>query len=434
MNHSNLKIAKSVQCYLEQNRGFVFGFYAIVAAFSTYACMYAFRKPFTVAIFEGVRYWGIDYKILLVLSQLAGYVISKFLGIKIVSESTRKGRALKIIALVLSAHLSLLFFALVPAPYNIIFLFTNGLPLGMVWGLVFSFLEGRKITEILGLGLSVSFIVSSGFVKSVGKFVMINWDVSEFWMPFVTGVIFVIPLLLSTFLLGLLPPPSKEDEEQRTVRVPMQAEQRKAFFKEFAPGLVLLTLVYLMLTAYRDLRDNFMVDILNDLGFGDQSAIFTTTETMVGISIIVVLSLLVLVKNNVYALTVNQLAIALGTILIGVSNYLLNQQIIAPQTFIILTGIGVYMAYVPFNSILFDRLIATYKQAANAGFLIYLVDSVGYLASAGVYIGKTFGPEEMSWLNFFQLSSNVIFVGCPPLIFLTILYFLRKKVYWVNSQ
>ena len=63
---------------------------------------------------------------------------------------TPNRRAWSIIGFILFAHLALLLFWLVPQPWNIPFLFLNGLPLGMVWGLVFSFLEGRKTTELLG--------------------------------------------------------------------------------------------------------------------------------------------------------------------------------------------------------------------------------------------------------------------------------------------
>ena len=94
------------------------------------------------------------------------------------------------------AGVALVLFAITPAPYNIIWMLVNGFPLGMIWGLVFSYLEGRKNTEILGAGLCVSFIVSSGVVKSMGKYVMLSWGVSEFWMPFVTAMIFAIPLVI----------------------------------------------------------------------------------------------------------------------------------------------------------------------------------------------------------------------------------------------
>ena len=57
-------------------------------------------------------------------------------------------------------EVALLLFALVPAPYNFGCLFLNGLPLGMVFGLVLSFLEGRRLTEALAAGLCASFIVA----------------------------------------------------------------------------------------------------------------------------------------------------------------------------------------------------------------------------------------------------------------------------------
>lgn len=79
-------------------------------------------------------------------------------------------------------------------------MFLNGLPLGMIWGIVFSYLEGRKTTEILGIILCTSFIVSSGVVKSAGMWIMQYWGVSEFWMPVVTGALFLLPLLV-LFLL-----------------------------------------------------------------------------------------------------------------------------------------------------------------------------------------------------------------------------------------
>ena len=67
-----------------------------VAGFCAYFSMYAFRKPFTAATFEAVPGWTfvLDYKIALVLAQVAGYALSKLIGIKVVSELSpaRRGR------------------------------------------------------------------------------------------------------------------------------------------------------------------------------------------------------------------------------------------------------------------------------------------------------------------------------------------------------
>ncbi|MFX8554498.1 DUF5690 family protein, partial [Acinetobacter baumannii] len=74
-----------------------------------------------------------------------------------------------ILFLLFAAWLTLFCFAVVPVPYNFIFMFLNGLPLGMIWGLVFSYLEGRTFTDLMGAILATSFIFASGFAKFVGK-------------------------------------------------------------------------------------------------------------------------------------------------------------------------------------------------------------------------------------------------------------------------
>ena len=108
--------------------------------------------------------------------------------------------------------------------------------LGMIWGLVFSYLEGRRATEFMGAVLSVSFIFSSGVVKTVGKNLIINHHVSEFWMPFYTGSFFLIPLFLFTWLLNHMPAPTTQDIQLRSVRKPMTKQERKNFISTFFTG------------------------------------------------------------------------------------------------------------------------------------------------------------------------------------------------------
>lgn len=420
-------MVSSLYNWLDKNRGIIFSIYAILAAFCTYTCMYAFRKPFTAAAFESLTYWGIELKTLLIISQVLGYTLSKFLGIKYISEMTANRRAISIIVLVVIAELSLLAFWLVPTPYKLIFLFLNGLPLGMIWGLVFSFLEGRRNTELLGAGLSVSFIFSSGFVKSVGKYLMLELGVSEFAMPFWTGLIFIIPLLFFTWLLNHLPPPSLADEELRTKRLPMNGKERTAFFKEFGMGIVMLTTIYMFLTAFRDLRDNYMLEILEAVGFVDNAAIFTQTEIPIAIIVLIVMASIMLIKNNRKALIINHFIVGFGIALIGLSTLAFQANLISAYFWMVAVGLGSYLGYVPFNCILFDRFIATYRTIANAGFLIYIADSFGYLSSVGVLLYKNFGQTDISWYNFFVQFCYVMSVIGIVLTIASLIYFSKQK-------
>src|ERR1700761_4929772 len=156
-----------------------------LAGFCAYFSMYAFRKPFTAATFDVVAGWrfALDYKIALVIAQAAGYALSKLIGVKVISEIAPERRGLAILGLIGVSWLALIAFALIPAPWNVAALFFNGLPLGMIWGLVYGYMEGRRVSEVLASMMCASFILSSGVVKSVGVWLMQDWQVGPFWMP-----------------------------------------------------------------------------------------------------------------------------------------------------------------------------------------------------------------------------------------------------------
>jgi hypothetical protein len=404
---------------------FLFTPYVALVAFCVYSCMYAFRKPLTVGTFAG-EYWGVEYKILLITAQVIGYMLSKFIGIKVVSELSGNSRAVAILILVSLSAVALLLFPLTPAPYNVFWIFCNGLPLGMVFGLVFSYLEGRRTTELLGIGLSITQIFSSGFVKTIAKYLMLEWQVSEYWMPLLTGLVFFPFLFLFVGLLAMIPPPSIEDEQARTKRKPMNQQERLLFFRTFAPGLILLILAYIFLTAYRDFRDNFAADIWKVLGRSEDAMIFTQTEIPIFLVIMCITAGLVLIRDNQIAFLLNQFLVILGCILIGISTYFFEQKVLSPETWITLVGLGLYMGYVPFNIMLFDRMIAAFRYVGTAGFLIYVADSFGYLGSVAVLFYKNFGQSNLDWLQFFIQTSYILAVSGIVLTSLSIFYFWRK--------
>ena len=400
--------------------------YGAFASFGTYFCMYAFRKPFTVATFEDLSFAGVDYKIILIIAQVLGYMLSKFIGIKVISELQPNKRIYYLLGLILAAEASLLLFAITPSPYNIVFMFLNGLPLGMVWGIVFSYLEGRKFTEFLGVALCSSFIVSSGAVKSVGLLVMENWQVSQFWMPSVTGGVFLAPCVFFAWLLNKMPQPTEEDKELRTERKPMTGKDRKRVFLAFLFPIIILVFFYTFLTALRDFRDNFSREIWDALGFQGDAAIYTISELPIAILVLVIIGFLGVIKNNYKAFVSYHYLLLFGTIAIGLSTLLFQMALISPILWMISVGFGLYICYVPFNCIFFDRMIATFRIKGNAGYLIYIADAFGYLGSMGVLLYKNFGHSKLSWLNFFMASTYLIAVLGTIITLVSLFYFKRK--------
>ena len=202
-----------------------FSLYAIAVSFSTYFCMYGFRKAFSVARFEDQAVWIFDLKIALVISQIVGYTLAKYLGTKFCSEIQARNRALAILFCIAGAETALVLYGILPGGWILAAIFLNGLSLGGVWGLVYGFLEGRKVSEILGAGLSCSYIIASGYAKTVGK----SWldeGVSEVWMPALTGACYLPFLIVAVWFLKQIPPPSGADVAERVLRKPMDSKDR----------------------------------------------------------------------------------------------------------------------------------------------------------------------------------------------------------------
>lgn len=395
-------------------------------AFLAYSCVYAYRKPFTVAEFGGLSFWNISYQTLLIISQVIGYMLSKFYGIKFIAELKRFGRFKTAVILVSIAWACLLFFAIVPAPYGVVFLLINGFVLGFLWGIIFSYLEGRKATDLMGAVMAVSFIFAGGFTRSVAKWLMLQFDVNEWWMPFFTGLVFAAPLVLFLWLLEKVPPPSNEDVSERVVRLPMNGQSRKALLKRFGAGLGVITAAYLFLTVMRDIRDNYMGNIWKELGYGSDYSVFARTETVTSLIVLAIMGFLVLIRKNIVALSLVHVVIISGLLLAGVSSVLFIMNVMDGAVWMQLVGMGLYMGYIPFNCIFFERMIATFRIAGNVGFLMYFADSFGYLGSVSVMLFREFSGLHLNWSQFYSYGVIICVLPAVAGTIYSYIYFNKK--------
>ena len=382
--------------------------FASVTAFFTYMCFYPFRRAYTAATYEDLVFIGVNFKILIITAQVLGFAVSKGLGIKYVSEMFPEKRSRNLLIMISLSLICYLFFALTSAPYNLFFIFLASLPLGMVYGTILGFLEGRKTTDLLVAVLTASFIMGSGFAKSIGKWVMTSLEVSQFWMPFVACAIMIVPFGICVWLMGQIPPPTNEDKESRTERKPMQKADRKAFIKEFALSMTIFVISYVLLTTFREFRDNFTPEIWKLLGYGNNSAIFTQTETPIAIIVLLMMASMRWVQNNYKAFVIIQLLMLAGGVLIGVSTLLFQQKILSPVVWLTTLGLGVYMAYAMCNSLYFERMIATFKKSGTVGFLITFADYYAYMGSILVLFYKNFFQKSINYLDFFIILSYCI--------------------------
>ena len=427
--HRNRELTNNKQISsILQRSNLLMIFWCFVASFGAYFCMYAFRKPFSSAEYAGFELMGMSLKTVLILSQVFGYMLSKFIGVKVISELKASKRVRLIIGLILFAELALALFGLVPNGVKPIMLFLNGIPLGMVWGVVFSFLEGRRVTELIATGLSVSAIVSSGMLKSFGRILIEDYGVSDFWMPALIGGLFIPLFLFFVWMLSRIPAPDKRDENLKSKREAMKGEDRLEILKTYGLGILMLVLTYALFSIFRDFRDNFSIEIWSEMQAGNVSAgVYTRSELPIAVIVIITTAFLVLFKSNYRGFLFTCSFVFLGLLIIGLSTVLFEMGSISPLNWMIVNGLGLYMAYVPFQIVMYERLVALFRMKGNAGYLMYISDSIGYLGSVGVMTYKEFFQSSISWLNFFQSICYWVAIIGGVCLFVALFFFVRKQ-------
>jgi hypothetical protein len=239
---------------------------------------------------------------------------------------------------------------------------------------------------------------------------------SDLWMPLITGLLFVPPLILCLWVLSRLPDPDQHDVAERTQRKPMDGAARASFVRNFAPVVGLLTASYMLLTVYRDLRDTYMADVLHELGYKGDATIFARVETFAGLGVLAALSGLWYIKDHWKAIHAYHWVIGLGAVMVGISTLAFSANYLSPFWWLAWTGLGVYLGYVPFNSILFDRLLAATREVGTATFLIYVADSLGYLGSSTLYLTKTFTKIGGGWVPITLHGGELLAVAVPVLL------------------
>lgn len=414
----------SIKNRLAHSPLYVLAIYACIIIFMLYTCCYAYRKPFTAALYDGETWGGFDLKILYVLSEIIGYALSKFIGTYILPSMKKHQRIYYIIGLLSFSELAWLGFGFLPVYLKVFCAFFSGLPLGMIWGIIFSFIEGRRISEVLNVGLSIALIISSGLVKSLGQFVLDIFPVSEYWMPFVTGALVYPAMILFSYLLNQVPEPNAADIEQRTERLPMNNAEKKHFFKQFFIGICMLLLLYGSLTVFRELRDSFAADLWKELNMTD-ALIFTRTEYPIAFIVLAMMFSTVFIRNNRLALNVIYTISVLGGVITILSTLGFVYGYINPVWWMTLSGLGMYMGYIPFTYLI-ERLIASLQVASTAVFLIYLADSFGYLGTTSVFMVKNFATIHVSWTEMLIYTAIVSSVISILAVIGTYIYFKKQ--------
>ena len=365
-------------------------------ALLSYSLVYALRKPFTAAEFEGLQVYGMDYKIAVSIIQLLGYVSAKLLGIKYIFELRPEGRLKFIIGSAALSEISL-----------------------------FSFLEGRRTTDILASIMGVSMALSSGVAKSLGLYALNQLHVSEFWMPALIGAA-AFPLLCFTgWMMTRFPRPTEADIASRSERVTLNGHQRWALFRRFMPLLILLFGANLLLTVQRDIKEDFIVCIIDVQTISSWA--FAQIDSIATFVLLAVFALLATTYNHLKVLCMLLILSTFGMGTLAFLGATEGNEHIPTTIWLFLQSLCLDIAYLSFQTIFFERFIACFKIKGNVGFFIITIDFVGYLGTLGLLLFKEFCASHIDWASFYNHMSLFIGVACCLSFIASLIYMIYAR-------
>jgi hypothetical protein len=249
-------------------------------------------------------------------------------------------------------------------------LYFNGLSLGCMWGVIFSFLEGRRTTDILASIMGVSMALSSGVAKSLGLYALNQLHVSEFWMPALIGA-------------------------------------------------------NLLLTVQRDIKEDFIVCIIDVQTISSWA--FAQIDSIATFVLLAVFALLATTYNHLKVLCMLLILSTFGMGTLAFLGATEGNEHIPTTIWLFLQSLCLDIAYLSFQTIFFERFIACFKIKGNVGFFIITIDFVGYLGTLGLLLFKEFCASHIDWASFYNHMSLFIGVACCLSFIASLIYMIYAR-------
>jgi MFS family permease len=399
-----------------------------------YASVYFIRVPAFVASYEGDTVAGtIDLKTAMAIAQLLGFGLGKIPALKYASQLGRERIPGALLVFGVAAVLvQLIFFTLLGSievwrPFmQVTSVFVAAFITSPVYGLLVTFFEGRRSSEALLAGFELSYVISGGLAKSGGAVLLETYDISPQWMVSIAALLALPVYIVTLILLSAMPSPSPADVRHRNKRNPASSHERWAFIHRWYPGLIAITLQFIVLSGFRSFRDFFAPEVFRELlGQGNVSpAVYSQSETIVSIATLAVTGAMYRVQDNrraFFSMLCLMLLGAGGLILFGT----MFRHVIGPLPWMITIGVGLFLGYVPPGPMLYDRLMAASHTSHSTIFLVYIMEGTGDLCSMGFMLYKQFGAHTSTYVGFLVTLAYTVATLSIVLISFAILYFHR---------
>lgn len=273
--------------------------------------------------------------------------------------------------------------------------------------------------------MGYSVVLPAGILRPIAQY-FFRLGVDIFWIPALVGALFLPIVFISSYLLESLPDPDETDIKLRTERVPMNRADRWKFLKTFAPSILSFTIFYTLTLSYREFRESFSEEIYNDFQMKSESTFFNISEIIITSAMSIPIFIFMFFPTSIWNLASYHFMSVISCIILTICTFLVHIEYMRSYYFFFIGGVCLYMCYVPFCSLIFEIIISLFQIKSNNGFLMYLCDSSGFVATLIIMFIRNFSSPDLQWKTFFIYFSYFVGIFGCILVTLSMIFFYKK--------
>lgn len=159
---------------------------------------------------------------------------------------------------------------------------------------------------------------------------------------------------------------------------------------------------------------------------GHSPWLFARVDSIVTLLILTIFGLLVFVRSHIRALSILYGLIIASMLAMMVVSFGQDWLRLSVVSWLFLQSFCLYIAYLTFQTVFFDRFIACFKIRGNVGFFIVLTDFLGYTGTVVVLVLKEVVGLELDWASFYNGLAGCV-GGICCVLFVASYVYLRQR-------
>ena len=209
-------------------------------------------------------------------------------------------------------------------------------------------------------------------------------------------------------------------------RVTLDRQQRWELFRNFAPVLTLLFFANLFLTVLQDVKEDFLVKIIDVNAAGLSSWVFAKVDGVVTLIILAVFATLALVKSHIKVLSTLLTLVIAGAVTLSFVAFNYDSLQLSPLVWLFIQSLCLYFSYLSFQTIFFDRFIACFRiremWVSSSQWLILSAIRERYWCW---YLKECFNPN-LDWLEFYNTMAGTVGIVCCTAFTVSLFYLMQR--------